>query len=343
MSAAPTNPPASADRSPRAGSRALRRGLYAIIGLLLLGAAIVAVVRSGPAAGEALRAAQSAPAWMIALACLLPLVNLAAVSLSFSLPTSRYGQVGIGEMFALISGAWLLNMLPLGPGKIGRIAYHKTINHIPVRASILVLFQVLACNIAAMALVLGCVLAASRAGLSSHSLVPALAAPLAILIGAAAAMRLLPAHSALRRTRAWIWPATIALRYVDLAAWTARYSVGFAALGKPMTLLDSTVVALASEAAMLSPVQVGLREWVVGLVSGALDAGGGWGGVAGGGSRLADVSQGLLVDLINRGIELLILGPIGLISVLWVLRRLRSRSHSPRTLPEQAPASGRIN
>ena len=64
------------------------------------------------------------------------------------------------------------------------------------------------------------------------------------------------------------------------------------------------------------PVQVGLREWSVGLTSGAMHA-----GADGLGASAA--APGLTVDLICRGAEIACALPVGIVSYVWIHRHLR--------------------
>lgn len=294
--------------------------MTAAIGILLLGAAVLVIVRNGDAVIESLNAARNAPAWMIALAVIAPLANIVAVSLSFSVLTGRYGRVGIREMGALITSAWMLNMLPLRPGLVGRVGYHKAVNGIAVRDSVKVLVQAIACNGAAMVIALGCALLSARMGLGAWGLAAFMVMPGVALGVIGGVMRVSGAGADWRglASEPWRWPLATALRYVDIIVWVGRYALAFAILGAPLTLTGATVTALASEAAMLSPVQLGLREWVVGVTSAAFAGDPGVGGEA------AVVARGLLADVLNRGIEIAVALPVGLLTAGWIMRRLHA-------------------
>lgn len=303
--------------------RGVGRVVMLVVGGTLLIAAVAVVVRHWPALGASIETARGAPVWMIGLALAAPLANIAAVGLSFLVLTGRYGRVGAWEMIALITSAWMLNMLPLRPGLIGRIGYHKSVNKIAVRHSVVVLFHAIGCNAAAMGMALLAALASARLGLGAWGMTAALALPACVLgaLGWAAwAMGVGNAWPGLA-AQPWRWLIATALRYVDIAVWIGRYALAFAILGAPLTLVGSTVTALASEAAMLSPVQVGLREWVVGVTSAAFatEAAGGLSGAEGG----AVVARGLLADLLNRGIEIAVALPTGLAASIWLIARYR--------------------
>src|SRR5690606_18485027 len=72
---------------------------------------------------------------LLAAAILLPVLNWVVVSVSFWVMMGRYGRIGLREMAALIGVAWLLNYLPLRPGLIGRLGYHKAVHGVAIRDS----------------------------------------------------------------------------------------------------------------------------------------------------------------------------------------------------------------
>ena len=109
-----------------------------VLGVALLAAAAYVLVLQRDDLARCWNAARAAPAWIVLATLLLPLVNWLLTSLIFWALTRRFGSVGFGEMSMLIGSAWLLNMLPLKPGLMGRIAYHKAISGIPVATSLLV-------------------------------------------------------------------------------------------------------------------------------------------------------------------------------------------------------------
>lgn len=296
-----------------------RRWLVAVVGVGLLVAAVVTIARNQDAALQAWSAAKNSPAWMVALALLLPLANIASVSAAFWIMTQRYGRVRLAEMLSLICAGWMLNNLPLRPGLIGRVSYHAVVNKIPVRASLLVLAQMLVCAGAALAIMLATLYFANAANASTIVVVTVACATTFTL--AALAWALKKSSS----THAWRWAACVACRYVDIAVWALRYWLIFRALGEPISMLRSGIVAAISEAAMLSPVQIGLREWVVGMTSTWLSEYG---------TPARDqLTIGLLADLTNRGIEVALGVPLGLIAAAWLFKRLKAARRSESAAP----------
>jgi len=272
--------------------------------VLLIAAGAVIARHQGTFVG-AVRAAAGSPLWLICLCLLLPLMNWISVSMSFWVMTRRYGPVGPGEMSALIGGAWLLNYLPLRPGLIGRLAYHRSVNEIPLKHSVLVI-AINSASTGVCALVMITIAILLPGGSRWPVWAAALAAP-------PLAMGLVAAGLAPRGGHAWRYWANMVLRYIDLLAWVARYAAVFALIGRPISLPLAVAAATASQLAMLVPIVgngLGLREWAIGLTIGAAPAAA---RILGAGEiSTADTPSALTADLINRAAELAVAIPVGL-------------------------------
>ncbi|MEO0513074.1 MAG: hypothetical protein AAF108_09295 [Planctomycetota bacterium] len=295
-------------------------------GLALLVAAIwMALAQDDGRVIEAL--AQTSPV-LIAGQALLAIASAAAIAASFWVVSNAYGPVRLDEMFALVGMAWLLNYLPMRPGLLGRVAYHKKYNGIAVRDSVRVLavngVATLVCSIHAG---LAAVVWFSNAGLAAFVLVAALP-----LIGAGTACVLLADRGPLAGVHAWRLLGSLVLHYVDIAVWAGRYALAAHVLDAQLTTAHAVVLAAISQFAFLVPIAgngLGVREWSLGL-AGLL-------GLAGAGASFAD---GVDLELINRAGELLAGLPVGLLGLWGVVRwkkhheqRLQSRD---RTDPADA-------
>lgn len=286
-----------------------RRVVTFTIGVLMLAAALWAVVRAEGVVARAWASMQDAPWWLIAAALVLPVLNWLLVSWSFTVLTRRYGRVGGGEMAALIGAAWLLNYLPVRPGLIGRLAYHKKINGIAFTDSARVLALAIVLTGAALLTILAASAAQARLGLST---------PMAAAVVAGAA---LIAGGLLARAGEDGWRLALAYlaRLLDCVAWVLRYLVVYALVGQPVTLGQAAAIAAVSQIVLLIPIignGLGLRELAVGFVGASLPA---W--YAAGGAPLAR-TDGWAADLVNRAVELVVAIPVGLACAGWVARRL---------------------
>lgn len=312
----------------RAARRRRARAMWYAVGVALLVLAVWAVWRQQGLVGRAVESIRAAPAPMVVGVALLPVVNWVLTSAVFWLLTRRLGPVGAAEMAALVGAAWLFNLLPMRPGLFGRVAYHKAVHGIAVRDSAKVLLQVIA--VTAM---VACMLAVVCIAIAGIGATGWLGEPL--LIGTAVVLCLLPpcmmlalgshparAADSAAAERAGAVRALMlagALRYLEMMVWAARYWLVFETIDHPVALWQLGVIVVASQVAGLLPVQLGVREWIVGAMTAV-------GGVLGiGGGALPGMTHGLLADLINRAAEIVCSVPIGLASAAWLaVRRARS-------------------
>ncbi|MBL8990134.1 MAG: hypothetical protein JNJ48_00995 [Phycisphaerae bacterium] len=329
MSGAPTQ---GADES-RAARRRRARAVWYIVGVALLALAVWAVWRQQGLVGQAISSIRAAPAGMVAGIALLPIANWLLTSGVFWLLTRRLGAVGAVEMSALVGAAWLYNLLPMRPGLLGRVAYHKAVHGIAVRDSAKVLLQVIA--VTAM---VSCMLAVVCVAIAAIGATGWLGEPL--MVGTAVVLGLLPPcmmlalgsqprrgedpAAAQRLTAMRALMLAGAMRYLEMMVWAARYWLVFEAIDHPVALWQLGVIVVASQVAGLLPVQLGVREWIVGVMTAA-------GGLLGiGGAALPGMTQGLLADLINRAAEIVCSVPIGLASTAWLAAR-RARADRGKT------------
>jgi hypothetical protein len=266
-------------------------------GAALLAAAAWAVAGRRETFEEALASVRRPGAAEVVLLLGTILANVVLTGGVFSILMGRHGRVGRLEMQAVIATAGLLNVLPLRPGLLGRIAWHRTVDGIPVAATVAVSLQ--------------------AAGLSV-----AIAGYLALaLLGAATGLPLwlsaglpVPVLAALWRNR---FAAAALLRYLEVLALAARYHAAFTLIGAPVGAESALAFACVGVVAGLFPLAgsgLGVREWAVGLAAQWLTP--------------YVLQQGLAADLLNRGAELLVTLILGLIGAAW-LARLRARGPSP--------------
>lgn len=295
-------------------SRWLSGAMWAL-GAALLVAAVIAVRNQSDALMKAWDAI-GAQRWAIVPLLALPVVGLALASLSFLVLTRRFGRVGVGEMFALLGMAWLLNYLPLKPGVAGRVAYHAAVNKIHVRASLVVVIETAIVGLACFALQFGLAWALAAWSPASGELFRAcvLLAPAGVAGLLAAMLRRWP-----RTPHTWRYAASFLFRYLDCLVWGLRYALVLHLAGGTPSVTGCAALASVSQSAGLVPMggnAIGLREWAVGVTTDALGE-----EFLRGGMSLA---QGLTAELLNRAGEVVISIPIGLACAWWVARRVRA-------------------
>ncbi len=273
------------------------------MGLLLLVAAVVAVARHSHPLQDAWARLAGGSWWLAACVLVLPILHVPLTGAIFRFATAPDAlgreRVGLGEMTALIATANLGNYLPLRPGLIGRIAYHRSVNGISVVESAKILAGVVGSGLAAGLVLVLAGLAAARAGQAGFgpgSQAGVASVPLLVAFAGAA----LGGGTGRVLGRWWlVW----ALRYIDLAVWAARYMLGFHVLGQSLAPSQAAIYAVVGNIAMLVPIAgngLGLREWSIGLVAPWLPA---W--LLAGGSASGQ-SIALSADLMNRAGEVLV-------------------------------------
>lgn len=275
-----------------------------VLGALLLVAAIVTLLKGDAVAfREAFDRVREAPLWAVAVIALGPVINWLLISGCLCLLLRRHGHVGWGEMNALVGSAWLINHLPMRPGLIGRVGYHKAINGIRVRDAIesTVWSISLAAVAGVIAIGLAFALPADAGGLSAGCVI---GGPV-IVVGLLA----FGCRFAGRRRFALLLGAFV-LRYADLGLWAIRYAVVFWVLGMEVGPMEIVLVTGVSQVAQLVPIAgggLGLREWAVAITAGSL------------GSAF---DAALASDLLNRVFETIAVIPVGVIGSVIVAKRV---------------------
>ncbi len=313
----PTADEASLQALPPARRFSVARLAAYALGLGLLIAAVIAVSGRTDALRQAVESARNSSPWLVLAVIVLPLANIAVISTSFWVLTSRFGRVALPEMIALIVSSWLLNHLPLRPGLVGRVGYHKLVNNIPVRFSVRVVIEQLLCGIAALGLML--LVAVLCAPLGAPVVITLLLVTGAAVTASGFALRHLALTASRSPASACITTA-FGLRLLDMTLWIIRYLCLFALVGHDVGISGAAAITAASQAAMLSPIPLGLREWVVGAVHAWLGAE--W--ISGSGGAIATFTPGIAADLANRAAELLVAVPLGILATLWLMRIARA-------------------
>lgn len=200
-------------------------------------------------------------------------------------------KVQPSRMAALICVSALLNYLPMRPGFLGRAAYLKLMHGLPVRQSLVILLIVL---------VLGTVVLIASATIvlwvpSRYQLVVGMAT-----VAATSAVTGPLATKLLRRRiiGAWLW---VPLRLVDILINGVRLWLALAIVGIEVPM-DRTLIVAATgmlvSLAGITPNGLGLREWIIAALAGALEP--------------ATVIDALAAALIDRAVEAIVVTGTGL-------------------------------
>ncbi|MEQ8316741.1 MAG: hypothetical protein RIE77_12780 [Phycisphaerales bacterium] len=286
-----------------------------VAGAALVVLAVVAALRQDPQAmHRSIEALGDHPWWFVLLFVTLPLLNWLSISASIWFLLSRFGTLGVRETSALVGMAWLLNYLPMRPGMVGRVAYHKAVNGIPVRKTGQTLLEgAVITAVASGVMLLGALFLRGFSPLVAWLVL--VGGP--TVVGGIAAAAFWHARPVTAR-----YCASGALRVIDMAIWAGRYALAFEIVGTPIDLSAALILAVASQIAMLVPFAgngLGLREWLIGALAAGLPA-----AMLGGGD--AGLSAGLTADVLNRVVEVLVAVPLGLTCLALIARRLRHRT-----------------
>jgi len=271
------------------------------VGLALVAAAIWLVVsRSGDLASAWAALKEPSPQWI----ALLVLGVLGAVPTSAAAQTLMLGRmsgvwVPLREMSGLVTVSTLLNMLPLWPGALGRIGYHRVVQGIPpMRSGIaIVSVRLIGSLTGAVILVMAWGFGGS-AVLVSVAWACVLAGFLLVSIGRSTRLASLAAGA--------MW--------IDLGWAALRYVAAFELLGHQIDVAAAAALAGTSSLASSIPFvggAPGLREWAVGWMTSRLEL-------------LPDaLALGLLADLLVRAATIVVLTPLGIFMGRGLSRRLR--------------------
>ncbi|MDX2130905.1 MAG: hypothetical protein SFY69_02485 [Planctomycetota bacterium] len=293
----------------------------ALAGLALLAAAVRAVWMNAAAFDAVRGALADAPAWRIALLGLLPVVSWMLTSGVFTALTTARHPVRTRYMAALVGASWLLNYLPFSPGLLARVAYQKRVLEIPVRTSARIVAESIVLGLAG-----GCVLLGELAWLPRTWMLRGGGIG-GLSLGVLAGVLLAGALRGRVPVLGAAYGVALLLKYADTLAWSLRYWTIFALLGVPISATQAVAIALVAQVSMLVPGLangLGVREWTVGLLAGALPAWMAWGAGAS-----PDVAVALSADLSLRALEVGAAVVVGA-ACAWRLARGRTR-FAPRS------------
>ncbi len=315
---------ASLFQDTREGGRRARRVVGFVVGIALLGGAVFAVVRNAGPIEAAFDRVTSGAWWLLPALLILPLAHVPLTGLVFwaATPPGADGRarVGVREMAALIAMGNLANYLPLRPGMVARIAYHRAVNGISVVESAKILGTVVASGLGAACLLVAAALAAAHSAGGTIPLLPVAVLSLPVAVGLLGVVYFREGGSVIASAPSRWW-LVVTLRYIDLAAWSVRYALAFWAIGITLTSAQAALYAVVANIAMLIPIAgngLGVREWVVGLVGPLLP-----GTILGASTAKA---EGLSADLLNRSAEVITSIALGTLGGWWMTRRVKAKA-----------------
>jgi hypothetical protein len=290
-----------ASAQPRDAQESLRhsrvlRVLGGAFGVMCLAGAIVVALREKGAMTAAMDSLRAASALEILLLLASVALGIVLTAMLFSMLVRRYANVAFHEMLALIAATSLANMLPLKPGFVARVAWHRTRHGIRAQDSLRTILEAIGLSALVAGAMLGAVvlLRATSMPVGFALLAPA-------LFGIAGITR----HFRM-------FAQAVLVRNAEFALAVLRYQLALALVGAETSLETSIVLACASAVATLIPFVsngLGVREWVTAWLLPALSGG--------------TFAAGVAAELVLRVAELAITLPAGLLASAWLVRVAR--------------------
>ncbi len=284
--------------------------LMMLVGVLMLAGAVWLIIAQQDKIATALQALSHPSPGIVILLVATMLVSIFVTGVQFQLLLARH-QVPFMEMQGLIAGSALLNFLPLKAGLVGRIAYHQVVHAIRPMETARAMILARVAGLFAIALTAGTL--SLRYLMNGDDLWAWAMIPIAV----PGWLMLFP----MTRTAGIV----IVLKYADLLLMAVRYQCAFIMMNEPMSF--DICMALASIGMLAGAIPflsggLGLREWLVGWLTTMLVM------------LPAALEIGLLADLVNRAVELVVLLPLGGLAILMLRPRLKAAVHRYQSLQE---------
>lgn len=279
-----------------------RRALHIaglVFGVVCLVGAVFMVMREGDEFSAAFEALRDPPVWEVALVLIAIALGLALTAFLFHLLMRRFAVVPFAEMLTLMTASTFANYLPLKPGFLGRVAYHRVRHRIRPTDTVRTILEAIALSgtVATMFLL-------SLAALRALDLPGefSLVAPSVLAVAG-----IVP--------RARTIALALLVRQAEFALLTFRYWVVFRLIGAPIDLEAAIVLASVNAIATLIPFissGLGVREWITGLITPLVSP--------------DTFSQGIIAELVHRVAEITVIAPLGMLSLALLAARVRRES-----------------
>lgn len=286
-------------------SRLRRRRLLRVAGLVFglgcFAGAIWTAMREREEFARALDALRDPPPQAVALVLVSVAIGAVLSAVLFHILMKRFGKVPFWEMQALIAATAFANYLPLKPGFVGRVAYHRLRHDIRAVHTVRTVFEAIALSGTVASLFLLSLVGLRAVGAPGEW---ALLTP--TVLGAAGYVpRLRPLAQALL------------VRQAELALWTIRYWAVFRLVGAPIDLETAIVLGSVSVIATLLPIVsngLGIREWVIGILAPLIS------------HEPVSTSQAIVAELVHRVAEIAVMTPLGVASIVVLYRHNRRKA-----------------
>ncbi len=272
-----------------------------VVGLAFFAAAIYTAVREREEFARALAALRDPPPVAVVLVLGSIAVGALLTGTLFHILMRRFGAVPFWEMQALIAASAFANYLPLKPGFVGRVAYHRLRHGIRAAHTLRTIVEAISLSGTVASMFLLALVFLRWIGWNGEW---ALLAPTVLALG-------------MRVPRLRSLSQALLVRQVELALWTLRYWAVFQLVGAPIDLETAIVLGSVSVIATLLPIVsngLGIREWVIGILAPMIS------------HEPVSTSQAIVAELVHRVAEITVMTPLGVASILALVRHNRRRA-----------------
>ena len=279
-----------------------------VVGIFFFVLAVRVAMAEQAEFAKALEALRDPPPLAVALVLASVAIGVVLSATLFHILMRRFGKVPFWEMQALITASAFVNYLPLKPGFVGRVAYHRLRHGIRAAHTLRTILEAIGLSGTVASLFLLAVVGLRELRTRGFTIAGhEIAGEWALAVPSVLAF-------------AMLWPKARALsqallvRQVELALWTLRYWAVFQLVGAPIDLETAIVLASVSVIATLLPIVsngLGIREWVIGLLAPMIS------------HEPVSTPQAIVAELVHRAAEIAVTAPLGTVSIIALVRHNR--------------------
>lgn len=297
-------------RIPRAIHELRQRKAIRIAGLLFgvgcFVGAIIFAAREREEISAALAALRDPPPFAIVSVLLSVVIGAVLTAALFHILMRRYATIPFAEMLALMTATACANYLPLKPGFVGRVAYHRIRHGIRATHTLRTIVEAIGLSGTVASLFLASLFFLQSIGVPGEF---AMMAPsLLAIAGFAQPLRSLA--------------LALLVRQAEFVLLTFRYWAVFRLIGAPIDLDAAIVLASVNAIATLIPLVsngLGIREWLTGLITPWVSP--------------DTFAEGVIAELVHRVAEVAVITPLGILSMIGLARYVRRHPAVPQENP----------
>ncbi len=287
-------------RIPRAINELRQRKVLRLAGVLFgvgcFVGALYFAAREREEFAAALQALRDPPPLVVVAVLVSIALGAVLTAALFHILMRRYAAIPFAEMLALMTATACANYLPLKPGFVGRVAYHRIRHGIRATHTLRTIVEAIGLSGTVASLFLASLFVLRAIGIPGEF---AMMAPsLLAIAGIAPRLRTLS--------------LALLVRQAEFALLTFRYWAVFRLVGAPIDLDAAIVLASVNAIATLIPLVsngLGVREWLTGLITPLVSP--------------DTFAEGVIAELVHRVAEIAVITPLGILSIAGLARYVR--------------------